>query len=125
MNSNFVNINVPLTPQSLTAFNISHPTTTLALPTTANQYATVGYVSSVIPTIPISLIGSNNIWTGTNAFNTTHPTTTLALPTLSNQYATVGYVSSVLPVPLNYFTRFGTFTNNSTEPEEQTTHNQR
>jgi hypothetical protein len=66
MNSNFVNTNVPLTPQSLTAFNISHPTTTLPLPTTTNQYATVGYVNAQITTP--NLLPLNNTWTGTNYF---------------------------------------------------------
>ena len=62
INSNFVYTNVPLTPQSLTAFNISHPTTTLPLPTTTNQYATVGYVNAQ------NLLPLNNTWTGTNYF---------------------------------------------------------
>jgi hypothetical protein len=67
INSNFVNTNVPLTPQSLTAFNISHPTTTLPPPTTTNQYATVGYVNTHV--ISQNLLPLNNTWTGTNTFN--------------------------------------------------------
>jgi hypothetical protein len=67
INSNFVNINIPLNPQSLTAFNISHPTTTLPPPTTTNQYATVGYVNTHV--ISQNLLPLNNIWSGTNTFN--------------------------------------------------------
>ena len=64
----------------------------MPLPTLSNQYATVGYVSSVIPT---SLIGSNNTWTGTNTFNTSLPTTTL-VPTLSTQLTSKSYVDSAI-----------------------------
>lgn len=86
----YVNLNL----LSTTTFNTSHPTTTLALPTLANQYATVGYVSSVLPVIPASLIGTNNTWTGTNGFNTSLPTTTLT-PSASNQFVSKAYVDSL------------------------------
>lgn len=75
---------VNFSPQSTTAFNSSHPTTTLALPTLANQYATVGYVSSV--TSP-NLLPLNNIWTGTNEYkNTTNGIKTTAFGTVTSQY---------------------------------------
>jgi hypothetical protein len=114
MTSNFVNINVPFTPQSLSAFDISHPTSTLPLPTLSNQYSTVGYVTTAISAIT-SLIGQNNVWTGTNAFNSFHPTSSLPLPTTFNQYATVGYVSSVLPVSLLSLNNTWTGTNTYTK----------
>ena len=41
---------VNLAVSNTTTFNGSHPTTTLPLPTLSNQYATVGYVSSVLST---------------------------------------------------------------------------
>jgi hypothetical protein len=85
---------VPFLPQSTTAFNLFHPTTNLALPTLANQYATVGYVSSVLPVIPASLIGTNNSWTGTNQYNSSLPTTTLT-PSASNQFVSKAYVDSL------------------------------
>lgn len=93
---------VNLNPVSTTTFNAFHPTTSLGNNSSLNttQYATVGYVNS---SIPISLLGLNNIWTGTNAFNTNIPTTTIT-PTTATQFATVGYVSSVTSpnlLPLN------------------------
>lgn len=75
---------VNFSPQSTTTFNASHPTTTLALPTLSNQYATVGYVSSV--TTP-NLLPLNNTWTGTNLFrNTTGGIQTSLTATLINNY---------------------------------------
>ena len=75
---------VNFSPQSTSAFNISHPTTTLALPTLSNQYATVGYVSSV--TTP-NLLPLNNTFTGTNLFrNTTGGIQTSLTATLINNY---------------------------------------
>ena len=113
LNANFVAPYAPLIPQSTTAFNFFHPTTTLGnnLSTNTTQYATVGYVNGSIPT---SLLGLNNTWTGTNAFNTSIPTTTLT-PSTSTEFATVGYVSSAITsasiLPLNNtFTGLNTFT---------------
>lgn len=110
MNTNNVQPFVNFSPNSTTTFNSFHPTTTLALPTLANQYATVGYVSSVNNP---SLLPLNNTWSGTNAFNTSIPTTSLT-PSTSNQFATVGYVTSQTPASLlplnNTWTGLNTFT---------------
>ena len=46
-------------------FNAYLPTTTLT-PTASNEFATVGYVTSVLPT---SLLGLPNTWINTNTFN--------------------------------------------------------
>lgn len=67
LGDNFVAPYAPFLPQSTSAFNFFHPTTTLGnnLSTNTTQYATVGYVNSSIPT---SLLGLNNTWTGQNSF---------------------------------------------------------
>jgi hypothetical protein len=80
---------VNLNPASTTTFNAFHPTTTLGnnISTNTTQYATVGYVNSSIPVIPASLLGTNNIWTGTNEYkNTTNGIKTTAFGTLTSQY---------------------------------------
>ena len=65
MNTTTVQPFVNFSPASTTTFNASHPTTTLPIPTLSNQYATVGYVSSVVSP---NLLPLNNLWTGTNQF---------------------------------------------------------
>jgi hypothetical protein len=77
---------VNLNPASTTTFNAFHPTTSLGnnISTNTTQYATVGYVNASIPT---SLLGLNNIWTGTNEYkNTTNGIKTTAFGTLNSQY---------------------------------------
>jgi hypothetical protein len=71
INTSGVSPNVNLNPLSTTTFNVSHPTTSLGnnISTNTNQYATVGYVNAVIPVIPVSLLGTNNTWTGTNTYS--------------------------------------------------------
>ena len=112
LNTNFVAPYAPLTPQSTTAFNFFHPTTTLGnnISTNTTQYATVGYVNSSTA----SLLNSANVWTNTNTFNTSIPTTTLT-PSTSTQFSTVGYVTSAISsaslLPLNNtFTGLNTYT---------------
>lgn len=84
MNTGAVQPLVNFNPQSTTTFNSSHPTTTLALPTLSNQYATVGYVSSVVSP---NILPLNNTFTGTNLFrNTTGGITTSLTATLINNY---------------------------------------
>jgi len=71
INTTSVSPNVNLNPLSTTTFNVSHPTSSLGdnISTNTTQYATVGYVNASIPVIPSSLLGTNNIWTGTNTYN--------------------------------------------------------
>jgi hypothetical protein len=84
INTSSVSPNVNLNPLSTTTFNVSHPTTSLALPTLSNQYATVGYVSSVVSP---NLLPLNNTWTGTNLYrNSTGGITTSLTATLINNY---------------------------------------
>jgi len=73
INTSSVSPNVNLNPLSTTTFNVSHPTTSLGnnISTNTTQYATVGYVNAVIPVIPVSLLGTNNTWTGTNTYSNT------------------------------------------------------
>ena len=61
---------VNFSPQSTSTFNVSHPTTSLGnnISTNTTQYATVGYVNA---SIPASLLGTNNTWTGTNTYSNT------------------------------------------------------
>jgi hypothetical protein len=78
-------------------FNAAVPTTTI-VPSTATQFATVGYVSSALSSGGgSSILGTANAWTGTNTFNSSVPTTTLTPSTATpTQFATVGYVSSAV-----------------------------
>jgi len=84
---------VNFSPASTTTFNASHPTTTLPAPTLSNQYATVGYVSSVVNP---NLLPLNNTWTGTNLFrNSTGGITTSLTATLINNYFGCGAGSAL------------------------------
>ena len=67
LGDNFVSTYAPFTPQSTTAFNAFHPTTTLGnnISTNTTQYATVGYVNS---NSGASILPSNNTFTGLNTF---------------------------------------------------------
>ena len=65
VSTNAVSPQVNFSPLSTSTFNSSIPTTTLT-PSTANQFATVSYVTSSIPT---SLLGLDNTWTGLNNYN--------------------------------------------------------
>ena len=110
-----------LNPASNTTFNSFHPTTSLGnnISTNTTQYATVGFVNSVIPAIPVSLLGLNNVWTGTNAFNNSIPTTTLT-PTTATQMVTKSYVDASIPASLLPLNNSWTGLNNYSQRIEMT-----
>lgn len=87
--------------QGLTTFNTNHPTTSLGnnISTNTTQYATVGYVNAVIPVIPVSLLGTNNTWTGTNTYSNTvtfNYSTFLAVGPILNTNLNISLVAPLL-----------------------------
>ena len=94
INASGVSPNVNFNPLSTSTFNVSHPTTSLGnnISTNTTQYATVGYVNSSLPT---SLLGLNNTWSGTNTFNGT-------LTTNSAVFLSVGaQITGAITLPSN------------------------
>ena len=86
------------------------PTQTYPLANSQNL-ATISYVNGAVG--GSSILGTNNVWTGTNAFNTSTPTTSVAQTypqsTSTTRFSTIGYVNSALssiPSSNNYSVTF-------------------